>query len=52
MNLIPENVDFNYDLAKIWLAQQNLADYTPEQIKEMFLTKLRQLKDANVERWD
>ena len=50
MAKIPETLDYN--LAKIWLAQQDLRDKTPEEIKAMFLTQLRKLEAANVERWD
>lgn len=50
MDKIPETL--NYDLAKIWLAQQDLNCKTPEEIKDMFLTQLRKLEAANVERWD
>ena len=47
---VPETLD--YDLAKIWLAKQDLSDCMPEQIKEMFLDQLRKLEAVNVERWD
>ena len=50
MAKIPETLE--YDLAKIWLAQQDLNNKTPKEIKEMFLTQLRKLEAANVERWD
>ena len=50
MAKIPETLE--YDLAKIWLAQQDLSNKTPKEIKEMFLTQLRKLESANVERWD
>lgn len=48
--LIPDTLD--YDLAKIWLAQQDLSGKDPLQIKEMFLEQLRKLHDAQPERWD
>lgn len=50
MKKVPETLD--YDLAKIWLAKQDLSNCTPEQIKEMFLDQLRKLEAVNVERWD
>lgn len=50
MAKIPETL--NYDLAKIWLAQQDLKEKSPSEIKEMFLDQLRKLESANAERWD
>ena len=50
MSQIPNTID--YDLAKIWLAQQNIADCSAQQIKEMFLNKLRELERTTNERWD
>ena len=44
--------EINYDLAKIWLAQQDLTNCTPEQIKNKFFDQLRKLEQANGERWD
>lgn len=52
MPLIPDSANVNYDLAKIWLAQQDLTECSPEKIKDMFFNQLRKLQAANVERWD
>ncbi len=50
MSAIPENVD--YEIAKIWLSQQNLEDLSPEQAKELFFDALHKIEKQNVERWD
>lgn len=50
MGKIPDTV--NYDIAKIWLAHQDLKSLTPEETKEMFFKCLHDLEAKNVERWD
>ncbi len=50
MSTIPDTVD--YDLAKIWLAQQDLKEATPEQVKRTFFDFMHKLETVNVERWD
>ena len=40
------------ELAKIWLAGQDLTAKTPEQVKEMFVDAMQRIHAHNVERWD
>ncbi len=47
---IPVNVD--YELTKIWIAQQDLSNMTPEMMKQMFFETLHKMQAQNVERWD
>ena len=40
------------EIAKIWLAGQDLSDKTPEQAKIIFFEALYKIEKCNVERWD
>lgn len=45
-----DNLDI--EIAKIWLASQDLSAVTPEQAKIMFFDALHKIEKQNIERWD
>ena len=50
MTHIPSDIDL--ELAKIWLAGQDLRECAPEQVKEMFFCAVRKMEAVISERWD
>lgn len=47
---IPSNIDL--ELAKIWLAAQDLNGKTPEETKSMFFDAVQKMSNVTPERWD
>lgn len=50
MSDIRDSID--YEIAKIWISQQDLSSVSPETAKELFFEALYKIKVKNVERWD
>lgn len=42
----------NVEIAKIWLASQDLSNVSPEQAKIMFFEALHKIEKQDIERWD
>ncbi len=43
--------DLSADLAKIWLAGQDLSGKKPSEVKQMYFAALQEIDKTNVERW-
>lgn len=50
MARFPDDIDI--EIAKIWLAGQDLRSLTPEQAKEKFFEAVHKMESVNPERWD
>lgn len=42
----------NFEIAKAWLAGQDLTSVSPAEAKQMFFKALHEIETTNVERWD
>ncbi len=50
MARFPDDIDI--EIAKIWLAGQDLRSMTPEQAKEKFFEAVHKMESVTPERWD
>ena len=50
MSKLPENID--YEITKLWFAQQDLEGVTPAYAKQLFFDAFHEIEKTIVERWD